>query len=63
MFRFLFRVSLPVLAIGLGVVGYWHVVENTKSAQAVEPPTIPARVPFQRTIAWRAWSKHAVRML
>jgi multidrug efflux pump subunit AcrA (membrane-fusion protein) len=43
--------TLPVMAIAMGLVGYWHVIENAKSAQAVEPVTIPARVPYQRTIA------------
>jgi HlyD family secretion protein len=51
MLRFLFRMTLPVMAIAMGLVGYWHVVENTKSAQAVEPVSTPARVPYQRTIA------------
>lgn len=51
MFRMVFRLTLPVLAIAMGIAGYWHVVQNTPSAQAVEPATTPARVPYQRTIA------------
>jgi multidrug resistance efflux pump len=51
MFRIIFRLTLPVLAIAMGLAGYWHVVQNSQSAQAIEPVTTPARVPYQRTIA------------
>ncbi len=51
MIRFALQLMLPALAIALGVAGYWHVELNSQAAQAVEPVTTPARVPYQRTIA------------
>src|SRR5262245_39267102 len=45
------RFALPALALGLGVLGFYHVQQRSQSAPLTEPPANPAQVPFEHVVA------------
>jgi multidrug efflux pump subunit AcrA (membrane-fusion protein) len=45
------RLVLPVLALAMGGLGYYHVGLNSQTAPAMAPPVEPARSPFGDNIA------------
>jgi multidrug resistance efflux pump len=45
------RLFLPLLAISLAGLGFYHVRENSQPASAAPPPASPARVPFDHVVA------------
>lgn len=45
------RVVLPLLALGMGGLGFYHVSHESQTAPATEPPEYPARSPYQNSIA------------
>jgi len=46
-----YRVVLPILALALGGLGFYHVNQESQSAPTSAPPTIPACSPFEESIA------------
>src|SRR5262245_26528987 len=49
--RSIFRVVLPVLALAMGGLGFYHVERESKSAPVAPPPANPARSPYEDGIA------------
>jgi multidrug resistance efflux pump len=47
----LFRFVLPVLALSMAALGFYHVQQSSQSATATTPPENPARVPFEHAVA------------
>src|SRR5262245_19432606 len=45
------RIALPLLALSLGGLGYYHVERESRSAPTTAPPEEPARSPFEDSIA------------
>lgn len=45
------RFVLPVVALGMGGLGFYHVQERSQSAPLTAPPADPARVPFDHAVA------------
>lgn len=45
------RVVLPLLAVAMGGLGFYHVIRESQSAPPVDPPSNPARSPFENRIA------------
>ena len=45
------RTILPILALGLGALGFFHVQLKSQTAPLAEPPENPARVPFEHAVA------------
>jgi hypothetical protein len=45
------RVVLPLLALGMGGLGFYHVSQESQTAPATAPPESPARSPYQASIA------------
>lgn len=45
------RVLLPLLALGMGGLGFYHVERQSQSAPATAPPEYPARSPYEDGIA------------
>src|SRR5262245_61998754 len=49
--RSIIRIALPILALAMGGLGFYHVTGESQSIPASTPPDIPALSPFERTIA------------
>src|SRR5262245_15972469 len=49
--RSISRVVLPLLAVAMGSLGFYHVNRESQSAPAAAPPEDPARSPFEASIA------------
>jgi multidrug resistance efflux pump len=47
----LVKYLLPMLAVGMLVVGYVHVLSSQPSTEKLTPPTKPARSPYKNTVA------------
>jgi multidrug resistance efflux pump len=45
------RIALPILALAMGGLGFYHVAGESQSAPAAAPPELPARSPFEQSIA------------
>jgi HlyD family secretion protein len=45
------RIGLPVLALAMGGLGFYHVGRESQSAPATAPPQDPARSPYEGSIA------------
>jgi HlyD family secretion protein len=45
------RVVLPVLALGMGGLGFYHVADESRSLPGTAPPESPARSPYRESIA------------
>jgi multidrug resistance efflux pump len=45
------RFVLPVLGLGMGVLGFYHVQQRSQSMLLTAPPESPARVPFEQGLA------------
>ena len=45
------RMALPLLALALGGLGFYHVGRESQTAPATAPPENPARAPFANSIA------------
>src|SRR5262245_55779163 len=45
------RVALPVLALGMGALGFYHVHQGSQNAPLTAPVENPARVPFEQAVA------------
>src|SRR5262245_43110068 len=45
------RMILPVLALAMGGLGFYHVNRESQSASATAPPENPARSPYEDSIA------------
>jgi multidrug resistance efflux pump len=45
------RVVLPILALGMGVLGLYHVQQKSQSAPLASPRESPAWVPFEHAVA------------
>jgi multidrug resistance efflux pump len=45
------RVVLPILALAMGSLGFYHVSRESQSAPPTAPPEYPARAPYEATIA------------
>jgi multidrug resistance efflux pump len=45
------RFLLPVAALGMGVLGFYHVFERSQSVPMTVPPENPARVPSEHVVA------------
>ena len=52
---------LPVLALSMGGLGFYHVQQTSQSSPATAPLEHPARVPFERSWPAPAWSKRRRR--
>ena len=49
--RSIIRIALPILALAMGGLGFYHVTGESQSAPASTPPENPARSPYEQTIA------------
>ena len=45
------RFILPALALGMAILGFYHVQQRSQSASLTAPPEDPARVPFEHVVA------------
>src|SRR4029450_1195060 len=45
------RVLLPLMALAMAGLGFYHVERESQSAPAAAPPEYPAQSPFERSIA------------
>ena len=45
------RTVLPVLALSMGALGFYHVQQKSQNATPASPPENPARVPFEHVVA------------
>ena len=45
------RILLPVLGLGMGVLGIVHVQQQSQTAPLTAPLESPPRVPFERAVA------------
>ena len=45
------RAALPLMALAMGGLGFYHVDRESQSAPAIEPPVYPAQSPFEDSIA------------
>src|SRR5262245_57144742 len=48
---YLSRILLPLLGLGMGVLGISHVQLQSRTAPLTAPPESPPRMPFERAIA------------
>jgi multidrug resistance efflux pump len=45
------RTVVPAVALSMGMLGFYHVQEQSKPASLAPPPTPPARAPFDQAVA------------
>src|SRR5262245_44078267 len=45
------RSVLPILGLSMAALGFYHVQERSQSAPLTAPPEVPARVPFEHSVA------------
>src|SRR5260370_22863382 len=45
------RIVLPMLALSMAALGFYHVQTESQSASPAAPPETPARVPFEHSVA------------
>src|SRR5262245_4933486 len=45
------RIALPLLALAMGGLGFYHVGRESQSAPGTVPPEYPARSPYEASIA------------
>jgi HlyD family secretion protein len=45
------RSVMPILALCMGMLGFYHVHQTSQGALTAAPPEPPARVPFEQTVA------------
>src|SRR5262245_39732479 len=45
------RIGLPLLALAMAGLGFYHVDRTSQSAPPADPPEIPARSPYESRIA------------
>src|SRR5262245_15614357 len=45
------RFGLPLVALAMGGLGFYHVQRESQTASATEPPEYPARSPYKNAIA------------